>query len=71
MAKAKKVKLGRKFETCPSCGYSGAMHVWFVPLRLGALSKSRGLKGTKVRMNLKCPGCRSRFDLGLVVEIGK
>ncbi len=60
MAKARKVKLGKKFETCPSCGYTGAMHVWFLPL-----------KGSKVRMNLKCPNCRSRFDLGLIVEIGE
>ena len=58
MAKAKKVKLAKKFETCPSCGYTGAFHVYF-----------ERLKGAKVRMNLKCPNCRSRYDLGLVVEI--
>ncbi len=60
MAKAKKVKLAKKFETCPACGYSGAMHVWF-----------ETLKAPKVRMNLKCPNCRARFDLGLVVEISR
>lgn len=60
MAKAKKIRLSKKFERCPECGYSGGFHVWFEPL-----------KGAKLRMNLKCPNCRSRFDLGLVVEIGK
>ena len=60
MPKPKKVKLGTKFETCPSCGYTGGFHVFFEPL-----------KGTKVRMNLKCPNCRARYNLGLTVEIGK
>jgi hypothetical protein len=56
MPKLKKVKLGKRFENCPSCGYRGGFHVFFEPLDL-----------PMVRMNLKCPGCRARYDLGLVV----
>jgi transcription elongation factor Elf1 len=60
MAKIRKIRLRKKFEVCPACGYTGAFHVFF-----------EARKAPKVKMNLKCPNCRARYDLDLVVGIGK
>ena len=54
-----KVPVDGVWHDCPSCGYQGGWHVFF--------KKTKDPK--TLQMDLQCPGCKEKFDLGLEVQV--
>ena len=51
--------LDRQWHDCPNCKYDGGWHVFF----------SKAADRNQLAMQLQCPGCKERFDLGLTVNV--
>ena len=47
------------WHKCPACGYEDGWHVFF--------RKTRDPKA--LEMDLQCPGCKAKFDLGLNIQM--
>lgn len=47
------------WHECPECGYDGGWHVFF------RRTRDRSL----LEMDLQCPGCKTKVDLGLQVHV--
>ena len=54
-----RVPVDGTWHQCPSCEYEGGWHVFFKRTRDPKL----------LHMDLQCPECKAKFDLGLQVQV--
>ena len=50
-------------EVCPECGYDGGFHV--------LLERCSAVAGSNLRLYLKCPNCRTAYDVEWISRLAE
>ncbi len=58
MQPSRSTDLDESFEVCPECGYDGGFHV--------LLQRHADVGDAGLRIHLKCPSCRTTYDVGWI-----
>jgi hypothetical protein len=58
MQPSRPTRIAGAWEVCSECGYEGGFHV--------LLERRSDVPDANLRLHLKCPGCRTTYDVGWV-----